>query len=392
MSRFKSSRRLKNPNTATKNNTVRLSSVLKALLVTLTLGVIIQTFRSNEYFPKLEEINTTAETYSTPRVTTASTTAATSTTTTTEYDPFGNNSYDRPIHPVLKKALAKTSGDGWNLDPRSSMESVTAKRNNLQCHWIDFVSSSGTTAKFCGHDKNDLVTRTIARKKRWGDCDVLPRLWNDKGLAKDENSLYLDIGGNIGACVMEMLLSTNAKIIAFEPHPHNQFMLQNSIQALPPEYQERFVLVPVALGKEAARNVIYSSVRNMGNSVIGSIVKDWRGQDDASFEKHDIVVEKLSSIINVESTTLNIPLIKMDAQGFECQILEGLDQNLGDRIQKVKFEVARKHLLAQGCLDLFTRFRNLGFSVESEDGTRKVLEGDSYGGGIQEFVAIRNNK
>ena len=117
--------------------------------------------------------------------------------------------------------------------------------------------------------------------------------------------------------------------------------------------------------------------------------RDYSSQEESSFESHDIVVETLSSIINVDET-LNIPLIKMDAQGFECQVLEGIDPTLGDRIQKVKFEVAPKHLRSQNCQDLFTRFRNLGFSIESEDGKQKVPEGNSYGGGIKEYVAIRN--
>ena len=61
----------------------------------------------------------------------------------------------------------------------------------------------------------------------------------------------------------------------------------------------------------------------------------------------------ISSIIGLGKTNtdnnLNISLVKMDSQGFECQILEGFDQNLADKIQKVKFEVAGKYLRAQGC-------------------------------------------
>lgn len=304
-------------------------------------------------------------------------------------DPFDTSTYGRPILPILKKALARVSGDGWDLNPKSVMESETAKQENLECMWIDFVSSSGKTAKFCGHPDGDLVTRQIGKQKRWPDCDILPKFWNDNGLTKDENSVYVEIGGNIGACVMEMLLSTNAKVIAFEPHPRNQFMLQHTIQALSPEYQERFLLVPVALGKEYARSEIYASHRNMGNSVVGKIIKDFGKQNTNDFVKYDIVVESISSILNAGTDSLvNIPLIKMDAQGFECQILEGLHQNLANRIKKVKFEVTRRHLQPQGCMDLFDRFRNLGFEIESEAGV-KVPTGNNYGGGIAEYVAIR---
>ena len=79
----------------------------------------------------------------------------------------------------------------------------------------------------------------------------------------------------------------------------------------------------------------------------------------------------------------------MDSQGFECQILEGFDQNLADKIQKVKFEVSGKYLRAQGCWDLFYRFRGLGFEIESEDGKQRIPEGNQYSGGIKYMLAVQ---
>mmetsp|Transcript_5052 Transcript_5052/g.5865 ORF Transcript_5052/g.5865 Transcript_5052/m.5865 type:complete len:404 (-) Transcript_5052:247-1458(-) len=324
--------------------------------------------------------------------TTAPAAVVVSTETTTTTDTFGT-SYSRPIHPILKKSLAKVSGDGWNLDPNSILKSEMAKTNNLQCNWIDFVSTKGIQAKFCGHSGGDLVTRGIIKKKRWRDCDIIPKLWDR--LEKDDNSVYIEIGANIGSCVMEMLLSTDAKIIAFEPHPVNQFVLQNTIQALSPNYQERFLLVPVALGSETSRNEIYATKRNMGNSVVGKVIKDYFKQQDSEFEKYDIAVERISSIINAgekgDNNVINIPLIKMDAQGFECKILGGLDQNLANRIHEVKLEVAGKWLKGQNCNDLFRRFRQMGFELQSQDGKEVYAKGDSeqFGGKIIDILAVK---
>lgn len=64
----------------------------------------------------------------------------------------------------------------------------------------------------------------------------------------DDTSLYLDIGGNIGSCVMEMLLSTNASIVAFEPHPMNLYNVKKTMSYLGKEYQDRLLLFPVGLG------------------------------------------------------------------------------------------------------------------------------------------------
>ena len=163
-------------------------------------------------------------------------------------------------------------------------------------------------------------------------------------------------------------------------------MIQHTIQGLSPEYQERFLLVPVALGKESSRSEIYASPENMGNSVIGQVIKDYGTQNESDFIKYNIVIEFISSIINAGNDSLvNIPLIKLDAQGFECQILDGLHQNLANRIKKVKFEVAVQHLRPQGCMNLFDRFRQLGFEIETRAGI-KVPTGNNY---RDEFVAIR---
>merc|ERR1712045_939277 len=116
----------------------------------------------------------------------------------------------------------------------------------------------------CCHDPADeLVSRQISERKRFHDCDVLSRMWNESLDKTNNNSVYLDIGANIGSCVMEMLLSTDAKIIAFEPHPHNQLALHNTIRMLDESYQRRFVLVPVALGSQKTKIKLYASATNM---------------------------------------------------------------------------------------------------------------------------------
>jgi len=296
-------------------------------------------------------------------------------------DPFAV----RQIDPILVKSLAKVSGPrsniydqenqadnfGWDVDPKTILESNLNKV--LECKWLDFVSTTGNTAKFCGHSNGDYVTRMIEKKKRFGDCDILSRLWNE-ATNKTQNSVYLEIGANIGSCVMEMLLSTDAKIVAFEPHPHNQFVLQSTIQALDPSYQKRFVLVPVALGKETSKNQIYASPRNMGNSVVGKVIKDYGKQKTTDFENFEINIERLSSILDADAG-VDFPLVKMDAQGFECQVLDGIDLNLIGKIYKIKFEIAPKWLSQQNCLNLLSKLRNLGYEIMSEAGI--IIEGEA---------------
>ena len=50
------------------------------------------------------------------------------------------------------------------------------------------------------------------------------------------------------------------------------------------------------------------------------------------FKEFDIHIERLSSILDANAG-IDFPLVKLDAQGFECQILDGIDPNLAKVIK-----------------------------------------------------------
>lgn len=302
----------------------------------------------------------------------AATTTSATTATVEDSSKFKN------LHPLLKASLLRSSGGvfsgigstigtvtaGWEINPVSTYP-------NYECNWLDFKSTTGKTTKFCGHSDPDGVTYTIMRTGRFHHCNILPTLWNKAD--KTEESIYLEIGANIGSCVVEMLLSTDAKIIAFEPHPKNLFVLLSTIRAMEQSYQDRVVIVPVALGAESAMETIYAANGNMGNSVVGKIIKDNRRQEFKIEDQHSIHVERLDSII---SPNAHVAFSKLDAQGFECNIVSGFGASLAAVVRQVKFEVAKSHLNNHGCLDLLSRFRALGYTIYSENGIDKIETGE----------------
>jgi len=303
-------------------------------------------------------------------------TSAAATTTSATAATVEDSSKFKNLHPLLKASLLRSSGGvlsgstidtvaaGWEINPVSTYP-------NYECNWLDFKSTTGKTTKFCGHSDPDGVTDTIMRKGRFHHCNILPTLWNKAD--KTEESIYLEIGANIGSCVVEMLLSTDAKIIAFEPHPKNLFVLLSTIRAMEQSYQDRVVIVPVALGAESAMETIYAANGNMGNSVVGKIIKDNRRQEFKIEDQHSIHVERLDSII---SPNAHVAFSKLDAQGFECNIVSGFGASLAAVVQQIKFEVSKNHLNNHGCLDLLSRFRALGYTIYSENGIDKIETGE----------------
>jgi FkbM family methyltransferase len=281
---------------------------------------------------------------------------------------------------VLAKSLLRTSSiNKWHVSPWTANN-----ESGFECKWVDFEATSGQKARFCAHPFSDGVSRTIETKKRFHHCNILPKMWN--ALDKTDRSIYLEIGANIGSCVMEMLLSTDAMIVAFEPHPRNQFAMRSTISKLDKVLQDRVTLVPIGLGMESATDTIYAAKGNFGNSVIGKIIKDDGRQKFAKEDQFTIHVERLDSII---STYPDIPLIKMDAQGYECHIVAGISQELAQRIHDVKFEVSLNHLRGQQCTDLLSKFRSVGFDIWSEDGKKKIDGETDQFGRMTELLARR---
>jgi hypothetical protein len=56
-------------------------------------------------------------------------------------------------------------------------------------------------------------------------------------------------------------------------------------------------------------------------------------------------------------------LLKMDAQGFECKIVEGKGEEVAEQIDVMKFENADHLIFVHGWMDLLQRVMNYSFDV-----------------------------
>lgn len=71
-------------------------------------------------------------------------------------------------------------------------------------------------AEMCLAPSTEHISWKIRSIGHWQDCEWLTRMWH---LRAKEYDLFVEVGANIGACTLEMLLSTNASIVAIEPSP-----------------------------------------------------------------------------------------------------------------------------------------------------------------------------
>ena len=102
-------------------------------------------------------------------------------------------------------------------------------------------------------------------------------------------------------------------------------------------------------------------------AVVGRIIKDddIPGQKFTEELQFTINIERLDSILN-NATSMNIRLMKMDAQGFECNVLSGMGAGIAKKIGIIKTEFATRFLRPHNCMDIVKRIRDYGFDVYRE--------------------------
>ena len=243
-------------------------------------------------------------------------------------------------------------------------------KGEVSCRWLVYKGK----IPICAHPDFDYVSDAIARKGSWSDCDMLPALWLELPMHERSRGNFLDLGANIGSCSIEMLLSTNASIVSIEANPENFQRMQKTVLNLSNEFKERIKIYNVAASNVIENVQIFGAVANMGNSVVGRAV-----QDDANQVFHkslSIQTQKLDDILG----NVHFLAMKMDVQGYECRALEGMNKIISN-MRTIKFEVANRWLLAQGCSDitLFEKLKSFGFDIYHGNGIlHKPIARDVY--------------
>lgn len=163
--------------------------------------------------------------------------------------------------------------------------------------------------------RDDRISNEMRSTGSWIDCGKVVRLWQQLdgiGFGRDQwtparpgehwvragrrpedpainrplagtrdegpHGVLLEVGANVGACTVEILLRTRAKVVAFEPSDANLFFLTRSLRlaaARDPSIASRVVVFPLGLGVAASTPLpIFAERGNAGNTVVGRPASD----------------------------------------------------------------------------------------------------------------------
>ena len=175
-----------------------------------------------------------------------------------------------------------------------------------------------------------------------------------KNMEKHENSVFLDIGANVGYYSISASNFGFKKIYSFEPVPKTINKLKYNIELN--NLENIIEIVPNALGLKKELKVIYEDKDNFGNS---SFFEGNKNNNIVSIEVinlYEFVIEK--NIRNIEA-------IKIDVEGYE-------DQALKDFISKSKEEELPKMIIIEHAnsskwkIDLFSLFQDRDYKILSK--------------------------
>mmetsp|Transcript_17738 Transcript_17738/g.30128 ORF Transcript_17738/g.30128 Transcript_17738/m.30128 type:complete len:432 (+) Transcript_17738:1046-2341(+) len=268
--------------------------------------------------------------------------------------------------------LLKTRSSTWEVFDKSS-DTPLFHDGGYECDWRNYTSPiSGKQSPMCLSPPFERISDSIRNDHHWSDCLALTRLY-EKGIDQKIMPVHLEIGANIGACMVEILLADdNVHVIAFEPFPANLFRL-TSTALKNPDFHRRVTVFPVALGQtQTSMKMILERPNNFGSARIFSkpdVKPETRGKPT---EPVTIPIERLDDLVAVPPEEKRyISSIKMDAQGYECYVLDGMPR-LVSRVARLLTEVEMAILSDfEGCSKdlLLDRLRKADFTLLQYKGT-----------------------
>jgi FkbM family methyltransferase len=177
----------------------------------------------------------------------------------------------------------------------------------------------------------------------------------------------VDVGANLGlySLLFAALVGPTGRVISFEPDPDLFSLLRDNCAANGADHVEPRHL---ALGNTAARMVLNRMTLNSGDNHLGS-------NGGAAFRKP---VEVEVAALDVLMPRLRPHFIKVDVQGWELNVLRGMERTIREsETASIYIEFWPEGLRRAGAspADLYSFVRSLGLRFYSCDGWEELNEG-----------------
>ena len=204
----------------------------------------------------------------------------------------------------------------------------------------------------------------------------------------------MDVGANIGTFTIKMatLTGPTGRVVAFEPNPVCFALLEASL------YMNRMRglradvrLEQQALGATSGFASLFAPVRHRGKGSFRRENAQQGPEDHDSYEHLEVPVQRLDEVL---TDVAEIRLIKIDVEGFEVDVLEGMERLLAERrVRAIDIELnyrltADRWPRLERCLREFRTRYDANFSAIAGDGSTRAtsLEKALHSDGMQHLL------
>lgn len=194
------------------------------------------------------------------------------------------------------------------------------------------------------------------------------------GITIPEDAFVVDVGANVG--IFSLFVKSQcpkARILAFEPMPHNLSALRKNLELHNATDVE---VVPHGLSGAQEGTATFTFFPNLpGNSTrypagkkrdrdaIADAWGDAVGDQLYQGQEFQVTVERLSTALARHAGNERIDLLKVDVEGAELDVLEGVDAKDWDRIDQIALELQDTDGLADKIVAMLAEH---GFEVAVE--------------------------
>lgn len=177
---------------------------------------------------------------------------------------------------------------------------------------------------------NDIVSQGVQNGYGWeyDTLNTLNSLFRDYSLDNDvplSDLTFLDIGANVGWFTFN-LAALGVNVIAFEPMQENIDLIKSSLQQqenIDSGVSGRITLYEHGLGAKDDTCFLYSDNGNVGDGHVKCVEKESDlNMEDNYAVRGRVIVKRLDDVIQVKDG-MKLVGIKMDAEGFEGNVMEG---------------------------------------------------------------------
>ena len=190
----------------------------------------------------------------------------------------------------------------------------------------------------------------------------------------EENSVFWDIGSNVGVYSLYAGMKKGVEVVAFEPATPNLYVLNRNIEIN--RLEEKILALGIAFNDVTQLDYFY-----MGNTEIGSALHsfsqttDWKGESFSPKFKQGMVGFAIDDF--VESFDPKFPThIKIDVDGIENKIVEGGRKTIADsRLKSMLVELDESQ--PKVTLPVISAIEKAGLKISAKKST-SMLEGSQF--------------